>query len=161
MHSQCEANEKKNGRGGEFSPAASSRLSMEDGSASEKPDPIKEFRASLKSVTEALTDFGQARVEAIRVNTQNLLLKVVLGVVGGIAGLVFLIVSIVLLLEGLAGAVSRLFNTGPWVGYLIVGAVCVGVPMTVMLVKIKKIKKQMLESLREKYAGRSEIQCQK
>lgn len=161
VHSQCNANDKKNGRNTESSAADASRMSMDDRVPPEKPDPVAEFRTSLKAVADAVTEFGQARVEAARVNAQGLLFKVILGVVGGVAGLIFLIVSIVLLLEGLAGGVSRLLNAAPWVGYLVVGLVCVGVPTIILLVKIKKMKAQLLKGLKEKYAGRTEIQCQK
>lgn len=132
---------------------------MEGGTPTEKPDPVKEFRESLKALSDAATEFGQARVDGIRVAARNVMLKVVLGVVGAVAGTVFIVVSMVLLLMGLAGGVARLFDAPLWVGYLVVGAICVGVPLTVLMIKAKKIKTQWLNQLRDKYAGRTEIQC--
>ena len=162
MKSEFDSADKHNGHGTQFnSCATSSRLDMEGGTAADKPDPVKEFRESLKAIGDAATEFGQARVDGIRVAARNAMLKIVLGVVGAVAGTVFIVVSMVLLLMGLAGGVARLFNASLWVGYLIVGAVCVGVPLTVLVIKAKKIKAQWLDQLRDKYAGRTEIQCKK
>ena len=140
--------------------ASGSRLDREGGTV-EKPDPVKEFRESLKGLSDAATEFGQARIDGIRVAARTVLLKVVLGVVGAVAGTVFIVVSMVLLLMGLAGGAARLFSAPLWVGYLIVGAVCVGVPLAVLLIKARKIKARWLKTMREKYAGRTEIQCEK
>jgi hypothetical protein len=140
------------------SSSTNSRLDMEGGVPQEKPDPVREFRDSLKGLSDAATEFGQARVDGIRVAARNVMLKVVLAVVGAVAATVFLVVSMVLLLMGLAGGTARLFSAPLWVGYLIVGAVCVGVPLTVLLIQAKRIKAQWLDKLRDKYAGRTEIQ---
>ncbi len=162
MKSQLDSADKQNGHSKEFgSCATSSRLDMEGGASADKPDPVQEFRESLKSLSDAATEFGQARVDGIRVAARNVMLKVVLGVVGAVAGTVFIVVSMVLLLMGLAGGVARLFDAPLWAGYLVVGAVCVGAPITVLVMKVKKIKAQWLNQLRDKYAGRTEIQCKK
>ena len=78
-------------------------MDMEGGVPVEKPDPLQEFRENLKGIGDAVTEFGQARVDGMRVTARNMLLKVALGVVGAVAGVVFLVVSMVLLLMGMAG----------------------------------------------------------
>lgn len=149
-----------NGQGEYFQGASSSRMSLE-GNMDDQPDPIRDFKESLKALSDAATQFGQARIDGVRVSARSLMLKVALGVLGGVAALVFLVVSMVLLLMGLSGGVARLFGAPMWVGYLVVGAICVGVPLAVVLIQVRRIKSQWLEKLREKYAGSTEIQCSK
>jgi hypothetical protein len=141
------------------SSASASRLDMEGGVPTEKPDPVQEFRDRLKGLSDAATEFGQARVDGIRVAARSMILKIVLTVVGAVVASVFIVVSMVLLLMGLAGGTARILNAPLWAGYLIVGAVCIGVPLTVLFIKAKKIKAQWLNNLKEKYAGRTENRC--
>lgn len=160
MASNFNSGARHNGHDGAAAPhVGSSRMDMEGGESTEKPDPIADFRAALKGFSDAVTEFGQARVDGIRIAARETLFKVILGVVGGVAAVVFLVVAMVLLLMGLSGAVSRLLNAAPWVGHLIVGTVCVGAPMSILVIKAGKLKKQLLENVRKKYAGRNEIQC--
>ena len=162
MSSNFGGRERHNGHGSDGAARVDdSRLDMEGGATNQQPDPIREFRESLKGLGAAVAEFSEARIDGVRIATRDVMLKVVLGIVGAVAGVVFLIVSMVLLLMGLAGGMSRLFNAPPWLGYLIVGALCIGAPATVLIIKVKKLKSQWLQNVRKKYAGRTEIQCEK
>jgi TM2 domain-containing membrane protein YozV len=138
-----------------------SRLNLDEPKPDGKPDPISDFRANFKSLMDAVAEFGEARIDGVRLAARETVLKLILGAFGGLAAAAFLVVSMALLLLGLSGGVSRLLGTGPWAGHLLVGLLGVGLPMTILILKTRSLKKQWLEKVKTKYAERTEIQCEK
>lgn len=130
------------------------RLELE-GKAGEEPF-VSNLRESVRNVMNAAIEFAQVRADGIRVRAQSLAIKVVLALMTATAVTVFVVVSMVLLLTGLAGGVAQLLRAPPWLGYLIVGAVCAGVPVILILMHWKRIQKKWLGELRKKYDSDTE-----
>ena len=148
---------KHNGHGDAESHCDASNMDSES-AADKRPDPIQEFRQSFKALGAALTQFGQARVDGMRISARNTALTVALAILGAFCAAAFTVVCLVLLLMGLAGGVARIFNTANWVGYLIVGGFFIVTIAIIAVLTVRRIKKQWLEQLRDKYAGTTEIQ---
>jgi hypothetical protein len=89
----------------------------------QEPSPQEALRRLLQQIEELRaysTHFVSAKVDALMLSTRQLLVWAVLGIVGlmALAGLV--VTSIVLLLDGAAGGLGRLFGAR-WLGQLVVG----------------------------------------
>src|SRR5687768_18398448 len=87
-------------------------------------DAFKYAASRLGEVREYVGYLVGAKLDGIKLTFRNLALYLVLGIVGGIAGLGLLITAAVLFLTGLAGAIGELFDPDRyWAGALIVGFV--------------------------------------
>lgn len=110
-----------------------------------------DLRQCVQDVITAAMDFAQVRVDAVRIRLQSLALRVGIAILAAAAVTVLLVVSSVLLLNGLSGGIAHWLRTPAWTGHLIVGTICVGLPALVIGLYARRIQKKWLNELRNKY----------
>jgi hypothetical protein len=92
-----------------------------------------------------------AKIDGIVIGLRNAGIYAALGVVGLIALGAIVVTSVVLLLSGLAGAVSAMFDTSAWVGELIIGLVVLGLLAGATLFGLSWITKRSRQRTVDKY----------
>lgn len=116
---------------------------------------FKEAASRFAELKEYAGYYVAAKADSIKVTLRNIAIYAVLGIVGGIVGLGFLITAVVLLLNGLAGAVGAMFNPDrPWAGDLIVGLLLVGGAAAAVIYGLKSITGSSRKRTIEKYENR-------
>ncbi|HEX8915697.1 MAG TPA: phage holin family protein [Humisphaera sp.] len=81
-----------------------------------------------------------------------------LGLLGAVIGMAVLATAAVLFVTGLAGALSALFGTGPWLGQLIIGFLLLAGVGVGALVGIKVVRTSLKRKLMAKYEQRHQEQ---
>lgn len=121
-------------------------------------DLFAHFLRRFNELRDAGTDYLYATMDAWRVGMRNAMVRIVLLLACGFAAAVTLTTGLILLLLGLARAVSWLFSAPEWVGSLAVGVLVVGTPAIAAAVLLRRQKKVNLEKAKERYAARRERQ---
>jgi hypothetical protein len=123
--------------------------------STDEPTVAPDLRQCVQDVITAAMEFAQVRVDAIRMGLRGLALRVGVTILATAVASVFLVVSIILLLNGLSGGIAHWLRMPAWAGHLIVGAACVGLPLLVMGLYAKRVQKKWLNELRRKYEQES------
>ncbi|HEV2295812.1 MAG TPA: DUF308 domain-containing protein [Tepidisphaeraceae bacterium] len=150
-------------------PGAGGRLgdSWEDGPSDTERSPADAFKdlgSHLGELKAYATYYLSAKADGIRVSVRNLGLYAVLGVVGLTAGGAAVVTATVLLLTGIAGAISAIFRsdfTPPdrtWIGEITVGILILGGVAIGAILFMKKLTAASRERTVKKYESRQQQQ---
>lgn len=151
---------KPSGRSGEH-PATGQRP---DGGNGCEPSAAKVFGKAaqhLREIQEYTRYYLSAKGDAVKSSAKRIGLYAGLGVLGLVAGVAVIVTAAVLLLLGLAGALSRIFDLGPWFGQMVVGFLVlagIGLGAYLMLKRIFKLSKRKTV---ERYEERQRQQRQR
>ena len=141
----------------ESSPRQTFSADAPDGAAGPSPaDAFKEAASRFAEVKEYAGYYVGAKLDGIKLTFRNIALYAVLGIVGGIVGLGFLITAVVLLLTGLAGLIGEIFpqKWEHWGGNLVLGLLLVGGTVAAILFGLKSITGSSRKRTIEKYENR-------
>ena len=130
-----------------------------DSAAGTGPSPTEAFKEAASRFAEVKEYAGYyvgAKLDGMKLTFRNIALYAVLGIVGGIAGLGFLITAVVLLLTGLAGLIGEIFphKWEHWGGNLVLGLILVGGTVGVIIFGLKSITGSSRKRTIEKYENR-------
>ncbi len=127
-------------------------------------DAFKNLGSQLGELKEYAFYFLAAKTDGIKASFRNLGLFAVLGIVGLMAGGAMVVTATVLLLTGIAGAISAIFryHTVPpdrtWIGEIIVGLVILGGIGIGTMLFMKKFTAASRERTVKKYESRQQQQ---
>jgi uncharacterized membrane protein len=122
-----------------------------DASANGTPHPIDDLFKHLAEVREYALLYLESRKDQIRVRIQKGILFAGLGLVALAVAATALIVSVVLLIGGIAGGVAWLLGARPWLGQLITGTVVLGGTALGMWLLARRLTAASRRHLTEKY----------
>lgn len=125
-----------------------------DGNASPM-DALRSAAQHLGEAKEYASNFLAAKVDATKLSIRRLVLMLALGIVTGLCGAAMLITASVLLINGMATGVGRIF--GPsyvWLGQIIVGALFVVGVNVLVFVMIRKMIGASRDATVKKYETR-------
>ena len=128
-------------------------------------DAFKNLGSQLGEIKEYATYYLAAKADGFKASFRNLGLFAVLGILGLIAGGAAVATAVVLLLIGIAGAISNIFRYDPlvppdrtWVGEITVGAVILGGIAVGTMLFMKKFTAASRERTVKKYESRQQQQ---
>ena len=150
-------------------PGAGGRLSdsWEDDPAEAEQSPADAFKnlgSQLGELKEYATYYIAAKADGFKASIRNLGLFAVLGIVGLMAGGAVVVTSVVLLLTGIAGAISAIFRSNytppdrTWIGEITVGLVILAAVGIGTMVFMKKFTAASRERTVKKYESRQQQQ---
>jgi len=87
------------------------------------PDPIPPIMAHLAELREYLSHYVGVTRDQFKLSLRNLVLYVLLGLLGAVAGIAILVTAAVVLLQGCVHGLEALLGGRLWAAQLIVGAV--------------------------------------
>jgi hypothetical protein len=124
-------------------------------------EPPKDHVSPTDAVSDALHKFAElrayaqqhiaARIDLAKLTARKIAILVVLGIVALFACAATLIIALVLLLSGIAGAIGAGIGGRAWAGNLIVGAVVLGLFAGGGFFGIRVLKKSSMKSTVKKY----------
>jgi hypothetical protein len=121
------------------------------------PEALKDIGKRFSELGEYVSYYIGAKIDGIKVSVRNVGIMAGLGVMGAIAGGGFLVTLMVLLLRGIAGAISAIFDPDlPWAGELITAVLFLTVIGIGVMVAMKKLTKGSRERTAKKYAARQQ-----
>ena len=136
---------------------ASGRVRSDGDSPKPTPEDLfAHFQRRFNDLRDAGPDYLYATLDSWRLSFRTAMVRLVIALGCALAGAVALTTGIILLLLGVARAISWLFNAPEWVGSLTVGVLVVFVPLILGSVLMKRQKKVNLEKAKERYAARRE-----
>ena len=151
-------------------PGAGGRLGdrWEDDPAPDERSPADAFKnlgSQIGELKEYAFYYLAAKTDGIKASFRNLALFAVLGILGLIAGGAAVVTAVVLLLTGIAGAISNIFRYDPlvppdrtWVGDIVVGALILGAIGVGTILFMKKFTAASRERTVKKYESRQQQQ---
>ena len=102
--------------------------------------------------------YASVQADAMKTKATWAAVYAALGVLGAVIGVAILATAAVLFVSGLAGALSALFGTGPWLGQLIVGFLFLALVGVGAVVGIKVVRTSLKRKLMAKYEQRHQEQ---
>jgi hypothetical protein len=123
-------------------------------------DAIRDAMAKLTELREFAAYYVAAKVDAIKLTARRIGILIALGLMGAVVGATVLIVSVVLLLEGIAGAFGAIFPSHAWLGDLITAVIFLAIPVIGVLVGMRILTKTFKTSTVQKYERRQSQQRQ-
>lgn len=123
-------------------------------------DAIRDAFAKVAEVREFAAYYAAARLDALKLTARRIGILAAIGILGAMAGATVVVVSVVLLLEGIAGAFAALFPRFPWLGDLITAVIFLAIPVIGIVVGMKILTRTFKTSTVHKYEDRQRTQRQ-
>jgi hypothetical protein len=123
-------------------------------------DAIRDALGKLAELREFAAYYVAAKVDALKVTARQLGIYVGLGLLGTVATATVVVMSVVLLLRGIAGAFADLFPTHPWIGDLITALIFLSIPVIGILIGMRILTRTFKTSTVHKYERRQSEQRQ-
>jgi len=95
--------------------------------------------------------YFSAKADKLKLTARNIAIMTALGIIGLIAAGATLVISLVMLLAGIAGAIGALAGGRMWVGNLVVGLLVLGIFVGGAIVGLGILKKAMMKATVKKY----------
>jgi hypothetical protein len=124
----------------------------------EPPLPLGGIVQQVRELVEHANLYVEARKDMLRAALRSLVWKAILGVVGAVAGVTLIIVSVVYLMSGIAHGLGWLFGDRYWLGELVTAAVVFLILGIGSVVGIKLLTKSARERTVKKYERRQQAQ---
>jgi hypothetical protein len=121
---------------------------------------LHDAMSRLGEVKEFVSYYIAARLDALRASIRQAGIYAGLGIIAAIGAATVVVVSVVLLLLGIAGAWNELFPAHPWIGYLITAVIFLALPVIGALVGLSILKRTFKASTVQKYENRQHEQRQ-
>lgn len=114
-------------------------------------DAMKDLSRQVGELRSHLAYFVSAKLDGVKVSVRNAGIYAALGIIGliGIGGMV--VTAVVLLLGGLAGAVSAMFGASVWLGELLVGVLVLALIGVGTWLGLSRLTKRFRENMVDKY----------
>lgn len=100
-------------------------------------DAIRDAVGKLAELREFAAYYVAARVDALKVAARKIGILAGLGLLGGVGAATVVVVSVVLLLRGIAGAFAEIFPAHPWIGDLITAVIFLAIPVIAILIGMR------------------------
>lgn len=126
--------------------------------AAHPTDAFREAFSKVGELREFASYYAAARLDALKASVRNAGIYAGLVLVGFVAGASVVVVAVVLLLVGIAGALGEVFYDHPWLGDLITGVVFLAIPAIVILVGMGILTKSFRGATVRKYEQRQSQQ---
>jgi len=120
-----------------------------------RDDGIGRYFSELK---EYAAYFASAKWDGVKLSLRQVVIHATLGLLVGCVAGAILVMSVVLLLDGIAGGLGVLFGGRPWLGNLVVGAVLLGLLAGGMMLGMKRVASKSKQKTVEKYESRKRRQ---
>lgn len=121
-------------------------------------DPFAHLGTHIREFREYMAYFAATKKDALKVTVRTAAIYAVLGVLGLMAGAGIIITASVLLLAGLASAISTAIGVGPWAGDLIVAVVVFGGLALVAYIGVSRLTGTARSQLVKDYERRKQQQ---
>lgn len=122
------------------------------------PHPLEGIFEQIREVIEYARFYVEARKDMLRATLRGLILKAVVGIVAGLAGITVIIMAVVYLLGGIAHGLGLLFGDRFWLGELTTGlAIFLALIMAGWFL-ISSMSRKARERTVEKYERRQQQQ---
>jgi hypothetical protein len=122
------------------------------------PSPMDALRSAAQHLGEAkeyASTFLAAKADAAKLSIKRLVLVIAMGIIAGITGAAMLITAAVLLVNGLATGIGRIFDPDKtWLGQLIVGLLFVAGANVAVFLMIRKMMRASRDQTVQKYESR-------
>jgi hypothetical protein len=118
------------------------------------PDALAAVFKQLAEAVEYLAYLLATQIDRVKLKIRNLVLLVILGAIGAVAGLALVFCTVWLLLSGIAGGLGELLGDRPWLGGIIVSAVILIVGGLACWIVYRRVKSSGLKSIRRRYEER-------
>lgn len=123
-----------------------------------RQDPCGDVGRYISELKEYAAYYASARWDGIRLSVHQAILYAILGVICLCIVGAILVMSVVLLLNGIAGGVGALFGNSPWLGDLVSGAILLSSLIVGILFGIRWFKAKSKQSTVRKYESRKRRQ---
>lgn len=123
-------------------------------------DAIREAMAKVAELREFVAYYVSAKLDALKVTIRNLGIMAALGLIGGVAGATVIVMAVVLLIRGIAGAFADLFPRHPWIGDLITAVIFLAILVIAILVGMRILTRTFKTGTVHKYELRQRQQRQ-
>jgi hypothetical protein len=123
-------------------------------------DAIRDAMGKLAELREFAAYYVAARIDALKLSFRRIGIFVGLGLMGAVIGATVLVVSVVLLLQGIAGAFGAIFPNHPWIGELITAVIFLAIPVIAVLVGMRILTRTFKNYTVQKYELRQRQQRQ-
>jgi hypothetical protein len=110
--------------------------------------------AKLAELKEYAAYYAAVRVDMLKVTVRNIGIYAGLGIIGLIAAGAMVVTAVVLLLQGIAGAIAQLIPKFPWLGNLITAVLVLGVMAAGIIIVMKKLTGTFRSQTVKKYEDR-------
>ena len=138
-------------RTGAYTPPPPEHPSEAIGLAAAKLAEFKEFAAY----------YAAAKLDSIKVTARNVGIYAGIGIIGLVAAATLIIVAVVLLMTGIAGAIAAIFPAHlAWLGNIITGVLFLAIPVVGILVGMRILTKTFKTTTVHKYETRQQQQRQ-
>jgi hypothetical protein len=121
-------------------------------------DAIRDALGKLAELREFAAYYVAAKVDAIKLTARQAGIYIGLGLIGGVATATVIVVSVVLLLRGIAGAFADIFPAHPWIGDLITAVIFLTIPVIGILIGMRILTRTFKTSTVDKYERRQSQQ---
>lgn len=121
-------------------------------------DAIRDAMSRLGEIKEFASYYATARLDAIKASIRHVGIYAGLGIIAAVAAAAIIVVSVAMLLLGIAGAWNELFPTHPWVGYLITAVIFLALPVIAAFVGLSILKRTFKANTVQKYENRQHEQ---
>ena len=121
-------------------------------------DAMADVKVRLSELSEYAGYLLSAKIDGIKLAIRNAGLYAALGVVGALAGGVFVVTTIVLLCRGVAGGLGALFGGRLWLGELVTAVVFLAILAGGAWFMMNRLTKASRERTVKKYASRQQQQ---
>lgn len=123
-------------------------------------DALRDAMGRLAELREFVAYYVAAKVDAIKVTIRQIGIYAGLGLLAAVMGATVVVVSVVLLLRGIAGAFAEIFPTHPWIGDLITAVIFLSIPVIAILIGMRILTRTFKTSTVRKYESRQSQQRQ-
>jgi hypothetical protein len=121
-------------------------------------DAIRDAFFRLGELRDFLLYYISAKVDAIKMTARRAAILAALGLIAAVSGATVIVVSVVLLLRGIANALGTLFPNYPWLGEIIVGVVFLAIPVISILIGMRVLTRTFKTLTVQKYESRQRQQ---
>lgn len=148
------------GNGGRVGDAAAAGAAADAAGAGPQPGAaLRDALGHLGELKEYALYYLGAKLDGIKVGVRNLVIYAVLGLIGAVVGATALVVTVVLLMQGLAGALSHFFSwlinpNWAWLGPFLLGLLILGGLAAGVIFGLKWFTRTAHSSLVAKYENR-------
>lgn len=123
-------------------------------------DAIRDAFGKLAELREFAAYYVAAKIDALKVTARRVGIFAGLGLMGAVAAATVVVVSVVLLLRGIAGAFAEIFPAHPWIGDLITAVIFLAIPVIGILIGMRILTRTFKTSTVDKYERRQSEQRQ-
>ena len=132
-------------------PESAKRPSIHDGAEAPPTDHLKDAAARLGEIKDYASYYVSAKVDSYKSSAKSLALYAVLGLLGAVAGTAILATAGVLLVRGIAEALTVLFNGRAWLADLLTGIVLLGAVLGTTYFLVAKLLGKSRLATKRKY----------